>query len=120
MSGVLQIATEVAGASALARANLDIQEGEGMMHTPLTIQTLHWRAHGGYVIRDARNCAVAEVGHIDGTFTDAENREYAALFAAAPKLLAILQEAVHAECWDTELWAHWQSDARAVIDEVKP
>ena len=62
------------------------------MKSELTIQTLDWRGRGSYVIRDARNCAVAEIGHIDRIHTDLENRAYAFLFRAAPDLLATLQE----------------------------
>jgi len=44
-----------------------------------------------YVIRDKRNCALAEVGHIDAITDGAEGEANALLIASAPDLLAALK-----------------------------
>ncbi len=65
------------------------------MNTPLRTQVLE-TAHNGYadwpvvVLRDARNIAIAEVGHIDRASAP-QVHAYAALFAAAPALLDALK-----------------------------
>jgi hypothetical protein len=47
----------------------------------------------------------------------AERREIERRAAMYPRLTRLLGEAAEAEGWDTEKWAHWQSDARAALDK---
>jgi len=62
-----------------------------------TIQSLphdyDFRKGYAYCIRDKRNCALAEVGHIDAIFDGEETEANASLIAAAPDMYEALQEA---------------------------
>jgi hypothetical protein len=55
-------------------------------HTPWNVQQIPVNPAGRhtYIIRDVRNYALAEVGHIDAIFTDEELLAIARLIAAAP------------------------------------
>jgi hypothetical protein len=62
--------------------------------TPYTVQNLGGGFHGysdwsTFAVRDARNVALAEIGHIDRS-SAVHAKSLAALFAAAPALLMAL------------------------------
>lgn len=60
-----------------------------------TIQSLphdyDFRKGYAYCIRDKRNCALAEVGHIDAIFDGEETEANASLIAAAPDMYEALK-----------------------------
>ena len=67
-----------------------------MAHTPgpWTIQAIGQptpRCGFAYMIRDNRNCALAEVGHTDAITDGLEAEDNARLIAAAPELLEALE-----------------------------
>lgn len=87
------------------------------MNTPFSIQILETN-HNGYpdwpvhVIRDARNIALAEVGHIDRASAE-HVPALSKLFAAAPELLAALHEI--AACEPRAAFGRMAQIARAAI-----
>ena len=95
-------------------------------HTPgpWTIQDLphqhDFRKGVEYVIRDARNCALAQVGHIDAIHDGQESEANARLIAAAPMLLETL-DAISRGLTNgqVERGETFQSMARAAIRAAK-
>lgn len=75
------------------------------------------------MIRDSRNCALAEVGHTDAITDGAEAEANAQLIAAAPELLAALQAAFDSWYDDPRHFQArelaWVSMARAAIAKAE-
>jgi len=98
-------------------------------HTPgpWTIQAINLSVHRvgfEYIVRDARNCALAEVGHIDSITDGGEGEANARLIAAAPELLAALEAAFDSWYDDPRHFQTrelaWVGLARAAIAKAAP
>ena len=78
-----------------------------------------FRTGKAYVIRDKRNCALAEVGAIDAIFDGTETENNARIIAQSPKMYEILKaiEAYHKDGIDR--WEWIQTNVSATLKAIE-
>ncbi len=87
-------------------------------HTPgpWTLQELphdhDFRTGVNYTVRDAWNCCLAQVGHVDALHDGEETEANARLIAAAPELLEALRK------WIARVDLYYLSPARVELDDL--